>query len=216
MAANAHLIARRQRAALLCGIYAIVNESPRAVEIACSALVAGVRVVQYRAKNGIVAATLRELRARTRDRALLIVNDDAEAVRAFDCDGVHLGPGDAGFDDVAAVRAALPECVIGLSCGTIEEAAPQRTAGADYLGVGAVYATLSKGDAGEPIGIEGLRRIAAAATLPVAAIGGISAANAGEVRRSGAAMAAVISALSQAEDPGMAAAALLRAWGPIP
>lgn len=213
MAANAHVTDREQRVALLHGIYAIVNESPGAIDIARAALDAGIGIVQYRAKRGIVAQTLQALRAITRDaRALLIVNDDVEAARAFGCDGVHLGPDDAGFYRVESVRAALPEHLIGLSCGTIEEARPARTAGADYLGVGSVYATPSKDDAGEPIGIEGLERIASIASLPVAAIGGITLENVGNVRRSGVAMAAVISAIANADDPRAAAAALVRAW----
>jgi len=214
METHAHVTERARRAALLHGIYAIVNESPHAVDIARAALSAGVSVVQYRAKGGIVAETLHALRAATRERgALLIVNDDVAAVRAFDCDGVHLGPDDAGFSNAQRVRAALPESMIGLSCGTVEEAAQQRTAGADYLGVGSVYATASKDDAGAPIGIEGLQRIASVAALPVAAIGGITIENLAEVRGSGVAMAAVISAISSARSPRAAAQALVDAWG---
>jgi thiamine-phosphate diphosphorylase len=213
MEANAHVTPRAQRAALLHGIYAIVNESARSIDIARAALAAGIRIVQYRAKHGIVAETLRSLREMTRaSEALLIVNDDVEAVRAFDCDGVHLGPDDAGFYDVARVRAALADSLVGLSCGTIEEASPLRTAGADYLGVGSVYATPSKDDAGAPIGIDGLERIASITALPVAAIGGITIENVVNVRRSGVAMAAVISAISAANDPGAAARALVREW----
>lgn len=213
MAADAHVVARARRAALLHGIYAIVNESSGTGDIARAVLDAGIRIVQYRAKRGIVPETLRALRDMTRDAgALLIVNDDVEAVRAFDCDGVHLGPDDAGFYDAARVRANLPERLIGLSCGTVEEARPNRTDGADYLGVGSVYATPSKDDAGEPIGIEGLTRIASITALPVAAIGGITRVNVINVRRSGVAMAAVISAISGADDPSEAARALVQRW----
>lgn len=214
MAAKTRVSDREQRAALLHGIYVIVNETGRTVEIARAAIDAGICVLQYRAKRGIVAETLQSLRDMTRDRnALLIVNDDVEAVRAFDCDGVHLGPDDAGFYDVAHVRDALPDRIIGLSCGTVEEASPARTEGADYLGVGSVYATDSKDDAGEPIGIEGLSRIASTTPLPVAAIGGITLDNVGNLRRSGVAMAALISAISAAENPRVAADALVSAWG---
>lgn len=213
MAAKTGVNDRERRAALLHGLYVIVNESARTVEIARAALGAGIAIVQYRAKRGIVTKTLQSLREMTRERkALLIVNDDVEAVRTFDCDGVHLGPDDDGFYDVARVRDALPDCVIGLSCGTAEEASPSRTEGADYLGVGSVYATASKDDAGEPIGIEGLSRIASKTALPVAAIGGITLRNLGNVRRSGVAMAALISAISTADDAAEAARALVRGW----
>ncbi len=204
-------VARARRAERLHGIYAIVNEDGRAFELARAALDAGVRVVQYRAKRGIVAVHLHALRALTQQRdALLVVNDDWQAAEKFDCDGVHLGPDDDGFTRVAHVRAALPERLIGLSCGTAAEA---RAAGdADYLGVGTVYATASKVDAGAPIGLAGLRAIVAATPLPVAAIGGIAAANLSEVRAAGAAMAAVISAISSADDPRRAARDLVEAW----
>ena len=214
METDAHVTLRAQRSARLHGIYAIVNESERAIEIARAALDAGISVVQYRAKRGTVEQTLRALREATRAAgALLIVNDDVEAVGEYDCDGVHLGPDDAGFYDAQRVRDTLPDRIIGLSCGTVEEAAPHRTAGADYLGVGSVFATPSKGDAGEPIGIEGLERIASITALPVAAIGGITSENVVNIRRSGVAMAAVISAISTADDPRVAAAALVHAWG---
>ncbi len=196
------------------GIYAIVNDAPGAARLAAAVLEAGVSIIQYRAKGGIVPETLRALRGLTRAHgALLIVNDDWRAALAFDCDGVHLGPDDGGFADLAPVRAAMAGRLIGLSCGTPSEAVYALTAGADYLGVGAVFATASKADAGGPIGVAGLRRVAAAAaSLPVAAIGGISIENLAAVRAAGVAMAAVISAISGAPDPGAAARALVEAW----
>ena len=205
---------RSARAALLRGIYAIVNDgTPDPLAIASAALDGGVRIVQYRAKHGVVPGDLRALRAMTRAAdALLIVNDDWRAARDFDCDGVHLGPDDDGFRDAAPIRAALPQALIGLSCGTLEEARAAEGMDVDYYGVGAVYATASKADAGAPIGVAGLRRIAAASSRPVAAIGGIGAAQLGEVRAAGVAMAAVISAIADADDPRAAAAALVEAW----
>jgi thiamine-phosphate pyrophosphorylase len=206
-------LTRAQRAARLHGIYAIVNEDARALTIANAALDAGVRIVQYRAKNGIGAEHLQALRERTRARsALLIVNDDWRAALAFDCDGVHLGPDDDGFAAVAPVRAALGDRLIGLSCGTIDEARVADAQDADYLGVGAVYATGSKADAGVPIGIDGLRAIAAASRYPVAAIGGIAPENIAAVRASGVAMAAVIAAIAAATDPASAARGLVERW----
>jgi thiamine-phosphate pyrophosphorylase len=205
-------LTRAGRAALLRGIYPIVNEGAGdPLAIARAALDAGVTVLQYRAKTGVDAARLRALRAETARRgALLIVNDDWEAALAFDADGVHLGPDDAGFDRVPAIREALRDRLIGLSCGTAAEA---RGAGdADYLGVGAVYATASKADAGAPIGIDGLLDVARATTLPVAAIGGIDATTIGQVRDAGVAMAAVISAISGAANPAAAAAQLVARW----
>lgn len=207
-------VTRGARTALLSGIYVIVNEGAHdPVRIASAALDAGVRIVQYRAKNGIVPQTIEQLRAITRKQdALLIMNDDWRAALAYDCDGVHLGPDDSGFANVAPVREALGERLIGLSCGTVKEAREADASGADYIGVGAVYGTASKADAGDPIGIEGLRRVASATRLPVAAIGGIGVENVRAVRLTGVAMAALISAVADAPDPCLAAEWLVRIW----
>jgi len=206
-------IARLQRAELLDGVYAIVNEGPRLLQIAQAALEAGIRIVQYRAKTSFSAENVGALRALTqRRRALLIVNDDWRAAAQLDCDGVHLGPGDSGFDCVAAVREALPDRLIGLSCGTLDEVRRANGSDADYLGAGSVYATRSKSDAGAPIGIAALQALVEASAVPVAAIGGITPEKIADVRRTGAAMAAVISALAGPADPARAAADLVAAW----
>ncbi|MBV8637915.1 MAG: thiamine phosphate synthase [Candidatus Eremiobacteraeota bacterium] len=201
------------RVSRLHGIYAIVNETGNVLDLARATLDAGIGIIQYRAKRGIIPAHLRALREITSHAgALLVVNDDWRAVIEFDCDGVHLGPDDDGFVDVAPVREAIGTRLIGLSCGTVEEAREANRLGADYIGVGSVYATASKADAGDPIGIEGLRRVAAVATMPVVAIGGITAHNLEPVRQSGVAMAAVISAIAGASDPRAAARDLVRRW----
>jgi thiamine-phosphate pyrophosphorylase len=205
--------------AALRGIYCIANQSTRddasrALTVAASALTGGIRIVQYRAKGGVDEDVARELRRLTRHcDALFIMNDCVEAAVRFDCDGVHLGPGDAGFDDLAGVRAALGDRIIGLSCGTLEEARAAQGGGADYIGAGAVFATQSKDDAGEPIGIDGLHAIVAATTLRVAAIGGIDAQRLADVRATGAAMAAVLSALAPPHATVASAKMLVQAWG---
>jgi thiamine-phosphate pyrophosphorylase len=213
-AAGLGAITRRRRAELLRGIYVILNEEPRMLELASAVLDAGVRIVQYRAKGGIAGEHLSALRALTRQRdALLILNDDWRAAVQFDCDGVHLGPEDDGFARVAVVaELRSSERLIGLSCGTTDEVRGANAAGVDYLGAGAIYATLSKHDAGAPIGVQGLRALVAESAAPVAAVGGITAARLPEIRASGAAMAAVISAISAAADPRAAARELLSAW----
>jgi thiamine-phosphate pyrophosphorylase len=106
----------------------------------------------------------------------------------------------------------MRERLIGLSCGTLEEVRRAYPEDVDYVGIGSVYATSSKGDAGEPIGIEGLRRLASATTLPVAAVGGIDLSTLSDVRAGGAAMVAVISATAQAAQPERAARALVWRW----
>lgn len=214
MAAHApRPVARGARARLLNGIYVILNESPRLLELARAVLDADVRLIQYRAKENVSAERLRTLRAMTNAKgALLILNDDWRAAIEFECDGVHLGPGDDGFDRVEFVRDALGERLIGLSCGTLEEVRAANEAGVDYLGIGAVFVTRSKNDAGAPIGVEKLGVLARASVAPVAAIGGLTVASIPEIRASGAAMAAVISTVSDAADPQRATRELVDAW----
>jgi thiamine-phosphate pyrophosphorylase len=119
-----------------------------------------------------------------------VVNDDVAAAVALAADGVHLGQGDAGADEARSAGLLL-----GLSVSTTEEAL---AADADYLGAGPVWATPSKLDAEPPIGLDGLRSICAAVSLPVVAIGGIGPTNAGECIAAGAAGVATIRA---AADP---------------
>ena len=125
---------------------------------------------------------------------------------------MHLGPGDDGFADVAPVRAALGDRLIGLSCGTVDEARAAGAADADYLGVGSVFATASKADAGEPIGIDGLRASPAATPLPVAAIGGIDAINLADVRAQRRRDGGRHLGDRERADPARAARRLVRAW----
>jgi thiamine-phosphate pyrophosphorylase len=207
-------VTRTDRARSLHGIYVILNDDPRMLELARAVLDAGVRIIQYRAKRGIVTEHVLALRDLTRrNDALLIANDDWRAAEGYDCDGVHLGPGDAGFDRVAAVRNAMPQHLIGLSCGTIAEVRAANASDVDYLGAGPVYATVSKDDAGAPIGTDGLYALVKASTVPVAAIGGVTAARLGGVWSTGAQMATVISAISSATQPERAARELVDEWG---
>lgn len=196
------------------GIYAIVNEGPGdPIDLAREILLGGVRIVQYRAKSGIVPAHARALRDLTRRAgALFLLNDEWQAVQTYGADGVHLGPEDAQSGDLPEIRRILTGHVLGLSCGTEQEARDAAQAGADYIGVGSVFPTQSKADAGEPIGIDGLLRVAGATRFPVAAIGGIDAFNLGTVARTGVAMAAVISAIADDADPAFAARRLMRVW----
>lgn len=197
------------RTALLTGIYAIAADPA----IAHAALAAGVRVVQYRAKKTFDPKHAREIRRMTREYgALFILNDRWTGVETLDADGAHVGPDDIPFHELHRVREAIGARLLGVSAGTVEEAHLAEAAGADYLGTGPVYATGSKADAGDPIGIAGLQAVVRATRLPVAAIGGISLADIPDVRASGAAMAAVISAISNASEPQDAAIALVQAW----
>jgi thiamine-phosphate pyrophosphorylase len=168
-------------------VHAIVTD----LHTARQAVAAGATVVQLRVKAP--PAEVVERGRGFRDLlATFVVNDDVEAAIALGADGVHLGQHDSGAE---AARAA--GLIVGRSASTLEQALE---ADADYLGAGPVWDTPSKHDAEPAIGLEGLREICAAVGVPVVAIGGIDASNAGECIQAGAAGVAVIRA---ATDPGL-------------
>jgi thiamine-phosphate diphosphorylase len=181
--------------------------------VAIAALDGGATVIQLRNKTASTRTLVEEgvvLRALTRERgALLIVNDRIDVALAVDADGAHVGQADM---PVAVARQLLgPERILGVSAGNLQEAAEAVLAGADYLGVGPIYATGSKADAGLPVGTALLQELATRYSLPLVAIGGISAENVGEVIRAGATGVAVISAVVCADDIAAAAWYLLTA-----
>jgi thiamine-phosphate pyrophosphorylase len=141
--------------------------------------------------------------------ALFIVNDRLDVALAADADGVHLGQDDLPAD--RARRLLPPGRILGVSTHTLEQARRAVAEGADYIGVGPVFATATKETGYTPLGLDGLSAIAAAVPVPVVAIGGIGAADAGRVIRAGAMAAAVISALMAAPDIAAATRALLQA-----
>jgi thiamine-phosphate pyrophosphorylase len=171
-------------------------------EIAAAAVAGGATVLQLRGKElttrELVDAAARMLTVTRQAGIPLVINDRADVALAVDAEGVHVGPDDLSVE--AARRILGPNRLVGASAGTVEEAVQAELEGADYLGVGSVYKTSSKADAGPPIGIEGLRQIVQAVRLPVVAIGGITHANAAEAIRAGAAGVAVISAVVAAAD----------------
>jgi thiamine-phosphate pyrophosphorylase len=172
-----------------------------------AALRGGVDVVQLRDKDlpddDLVRASEPFRRACDAYGALFVLNDRPDLVEACGADGVHVGQADAS---VAEARATVgPDCIVGLSIET--EAQLDAIAGADYLGVGAVFATPTKTDS-VAAGLEFVRATAARASVPWFAIGGIELANVAEVVAAGAPGVAVVRAIRDADDPEAAARAL--------
>ncbi len=171
-------------------------------EVAAAAIAGGATVVQLREKT-LPTRQFLEVAVRMRDVTRraglpLIINDRVDVALAVDADGVHVGPGDM---TVAVTRRLLgPDRLIGASAGTVAEAVEAEQDGADYLGVGSVFATPSKVDAGAPIGTRTVQAIAQAVRIPVVGIGGITPDNAAAVIDAGAAGVAVISAVANADD----------------
>ena len=178
-------------------------------EVVAAAIEGGVDVVQVREKDATARDRLqvaRTVREQTRAAGVpMVVNDRVDIAAAADADGVHLGDDDL---PVAAAREQLgEEALIGRSVSTPEAAREAEAAGADYLGVGAVYATGSKADIDDEeydIGLDPVRDIDEAVDIPFVGIGGITAENAAEVVAAGADGVAVITAVTAAGDPARA------------
>ena len=136
-----------------------------------------------------------------------VVNDSVEIAMDIDADGVHVGQSDIKGRDIRAMIG--PDKILGISAGTVEEAIAAERAGADYIGVGAVFATSTKKNA-RALSHEALCDICKAVRIPVVAIGGISASNMKELYSSGIDGIAVVSAIFAAEDPANATGELLR------
>jgi thiamine-phosphate pyrophosphorylase len=175
------------------------------VDVVEAALRGGIDVVQVREKHRsareqlAVARAVRPLAAEA--GVSLVVNDRVDVARAADADGVHLGDDDL---PVAVAREQLgPDATIGRSVSTVEGAREAAAAGADYLGVGAVYRTDSKDvdDEESEIGLGTVRAVDAAVDVPFVGIGGVTPENAADVVAAGADGVAVVSAIAGADDP---------------
>ena len=150
------------------------------------------------------AAGLKALCARY--RVPYVVNDSVEIALAIDADGVHVGQSDIRGRDIRTLIGS--DKILGISAGTVEEAIAAENAGADYIGVGAVFGTSTKKNA-RNLSMEKLQEICRAVSIPVVAIGGINAGNLLELSGSGVDGVAVVSAIFAAADPGKATALLL-------
>lgn len=166
-----------------------------------SALAGGVTLVQLREKRMSgedLGREAREIRALCHRYGVpLILNDDVDAALASGADGVHVGAEDL---PVRSVRERVGQgMIVGATAKTVAQAQAAEAAGADYLGVGAVFPSPTKRNAIR-ITAEELRTICASVSIPAVAIGGITRENLGELRGCGMAGIAVVSAIFSAED----------------
>ena len=191
------------------GVYLVTDAGLSAerstIAVVEAAIEGGVDIVQLREKN--MSARSRydlglELRELTREADVpFLVNDRIDIAEGIDADGVHLGDDDL---PIAAAREQLGEnAIVGRSVSTPDAAREAEQAGADYLGVGAVYGTTSKETTPEQsnIGLDRIRAVREATDLPFVGIGGVTPENADEVVSAGADGVAVISAITAATDP---------------
>lgn len=198
------------------GVYAIIDPAAcrgrDPVAIARAALAGGARVLQWRDKTRDKGPQLADARAISQAchdaGAVFIINDHVDLALAAGADGVHLGQTDLPLADA---RAMAPHLFLGASTNNADEATDAVTSTADYVAVGAIFATASK-DVTRPADTDRIVAVKAAVAVPVVAIGGISASNIAEVVAAGADSAAVISAICGADDPEQATRELVRAF----
>ncbi|MCI7474114.1 MAG: thiamine phosphate synthase [Clostridiales bacterium] len=131
-----------------------------------------------------------------------VINDSVDIALACDADGVHVGQADLMGRDVRALIG--PDKILGITANTVELAVAAERAGADYIGAGAVFGTTTKQNA-KNLSLDTLKAICQAVSIPVVAIGGINAHNLPNLVGTGAAGAAVVSALFAQKDPEEAA-----------
>lgn len=195
----------------LCGERGVIDTVARAVA-------GGASVVQYREKSAPDQEQLREIAALADviDAGVpLLINDRLDLAvaarrRGIRVDGVHLGQDDASLADA---RAALgTDALIGYSAETIEQITAVDARGADYIGVGAIFATATKTDHPPELGIEGFAALTGAVDVPCVAIGGVKLDHVRALRDAGAAGVAVVSAICAAPDPEATAQEFVAAW----
>lgn len=192
-------------------LYVVTDESLSKgrsnVEIARLAYEGGADVVQLRMKNATKEDMLRDA-LKIKEIAddynkFFIVNDNLEVAKESDADGVHLGQGDAPLED--ALEYVGYDKIVGISVTTVEEARKAEAGGAAYVGVGSIFATSTKPDAVQSLGLDDIYKISREVDIPIVAIGGINMGNVQSVIRAGADCAAVVSAVVAQDDVKKAA-----------
>ena len=172
---------------------------------------AGVTFLQLREKDLDERSFLeeaREIGRAAKSRHIpFVVNDNLQVALQSDADGVHVGQHDMAAKDVRALIG--PDKILGVSAQTVEQAVAAERAGADYLGVGAVFHTSTKLDAAD-VDHSTLRAICDAVPIPVVAIGGIGPGNILQLAGSGIDGVAVISSILAQPDVAQAAADMKR------
>jgi len=203
-------LTRQDKARHLSGLHAIIDTQALKgrphIEAARQVISGGAKTVQLRDKLSSKKDLLpiaRQLKVLCAEHdVLLIINDYLDLALAADADGLHLGQEDL---PIKVARRLLPiDRILGCSVTTVEQALAAESSGADYVAVGSMYPTPSKGKA-VIVGLERLRQVRQAIGLPLVAIGGITRDNAATVIAAGADSVAVISAVLGAESPEEAA-----------
>lgn len=217
-------IARRDKVQGIRGLYVVLDRECLAgrdeLDIARQLIEEGARIIQLRDKAAVggenkrglllVAQGLKELCSQA--GVLFIMNDYLDLAIAVDADGLHIGQNDL---PLPVVRRQLPiDKIVGCSVTTLSQAEKAQAEGADYIGVGSIYPTTTK-EAAAVVGLDRLKELRPAVSVPLVAIGGINPDNIGEVMAAGADAAAVISAVLSENDVRGAVQQLIARLGPV-
>lgn len=190
------------------GIYAITSEihslGRSNIEVAGEILASGVPILQYREKSKKLREMYEEclvLRAMTKQYgALFIVNDYLDLAKAVGADGVHIGQDDLPLSEMRHL--AGPDLIIGVSTHSPAQAWAAMSGGADYIGVGPLYATNTKTDVCDPVGLDYLDYVVRNLDISFVAIGGVKEHNLGEVVKTGAQTVALVTEIVGNSDIG--------------
>jgi len=196
---------RRDKIRNLTGLYAIIDSQALSgrshMEVASQLIWGGAKTIQLRDKlrsRGELLPIAQQLKNLCSEHTVLfIVNDYLDLALATGADGLHLGQKDL---PIKVARKLLPiDIILGCSVTTVDQATAAESDGADYIAVGSIYPTSSK-ERAKVVGLERLRQVRQAVSLPLVAIGGINEDNVAEVVAAGADAVAVISAILRVED----------------
>jgi thiamine-phosphate pyrophosphorylase len=208
-------LTRRQKMKQLTGLYVIIDtqtlDFKGEVDAARKAIKGGAKVIQLRDKQrprGELLSIAKNLADLCRhSNALFIVNDYLDIALASDADGVHIGQGDL---PLPVIRRELPvDKVIGLSTYTVAEARRAEAKGVDYIAVGSIFPSPTKPEV-TVVGLERLKQIRKAVSIPIVAIGGINRQNIAEALAAGADAVALIDAVLNQKDMESAARQLVK------
>ena len=167
-----------------------------------SAINGGVKVIQYREKYASTKQMMEEAKEIKKlcqkNKVIFLVNDRIDIALAVDADGVHIGQDDMPYE--TARRLLGKNKIIGLSAHDVEESVKAEKSGADYIGLGPIFSTNTKADAGRACGTEMISKVKEHVKIPIIAIGGINESTINEVLKAGAKNIAIISAVLSKDD----------------
>ena len=167
-------------------------------EIVRSVIEGGAKIIQFRdkiSKPSVLFEKAKKIQTICRkSNVLLIINDHIDITMAVDADGVHLGQEDM---PITVAQKLMPDKIVGGSTHTLHEALLAQNTGADYINIGPIFPTRTKGDSDEYLGPDVITSICSHITIPFTVMGGINMDNIGNVLEKGARKIAVISGITE-------------------